>query len=119
METKNYLRRMVEMGEEKLGQVLRPRPGGVFLSVTQARRGKASTGNYRRNISGRVTRDRGIVTDGGRVVYGPWLEGEGSRNKTTRFKGYRSFRNTATWLNERARGVGLRAVSVMARRLNG
>jgi hypothetical protein len=31
------------------------------------------------------------VTDGG-VIYGPWLEGTGSRNRTTRFKGYRSFR---------------------------
>jgi hypothetical protein len=27
-----------------------------------------------------------------RMVYGPWLEGTGSRNKTTRFKGYRTFR---------------------------
>lgn len=33
----------------------------------------------------RVVNDRG-------VVYGPWLEGTGSRNRTTRFKGYASFR---------------------------
>ncbi|PXY27433.1 hypothetical protein [Prauserella muralis] len=26
------------------------------------------------------------------IIYGPWLEGVGSRNKTTRFKGYFSFR---------------------------
>lgn len=26
------------------------------------------------------------------VVYGPWLEGVGSRNQTTRFKGYASLR---------------------------
>lgn len=32
-----------------------------------------------------------VVTDNG-VVYGPWLEGTGSRNQTTRFKGYASFR---------------------------
>lgn len=31
------------------------------------------------------------VTDGG-VIYGPWLEGVGSRNRTTRFKGYSTFR---------------------------
>ena len=31
------------------------------------------------------------VSDGG-VVYGPWLEGTGSRNRSTRFKGYRSLR---------------------------
>jgi hypothetical protein len=33
----------------------------------------------------RVVHDRG-------VIYGHWLEGTGSRNKTTRFKGYSSFR---------------------------
>ena len=32
-----------------------------------------------------------IVNDRG-VIYGHWLEGDGSRNRTTRFKGYFSFR---------------------------
>ena len=32
-----------------------------------------------------VVHDRGII-------YGPWLEGVGSRNATTRFKGYAMFR---------------------------
>src|SRR5882757_3566885 len=27
-----------------------------------------------------------------RMIYGPWLEGTGSRNRTTRFKGYRTYR---------------------------
>lgn len=34
-------------------------------------------------------------------IYGPWLEGTGSRNRTTRFKGYRNFR-TATQVLQRA-----------------
>lgn len=34
---------------------------------------------------GYVVHDRGIV-------YGPWLEGVSSRNQSTRFKGYHSFR---------------------------
>lgn len=42
-----------------------------------------------------VTLDHGgndaIVHDRG-VIYGPWLEGTGKRNATTRFKGYASFR---------------------------
>lgn len=38
----------------------------------------------------RVGRDRRIHDRG--VVYGNWLEGVGERNKTTRFKGYASFR---------------------------
>lgn len=29
------------------------------------------------------------------VIYGAWLEGTGSRNRTTRFKGYASFRRAA------------------------
>ncbi|MEA5366100.1 hypothetical protein VA596_41690 [Amycolatopsis sp., V23-08] len=32
-----------------------------------------------------------VVNDRG-VVYGPWLEGTGSRNSRTRFKGYAAFR---------------------------
>ena len=32
-----------------------------------------------------------IVHDRG-IIYGPWLEGTSSRNATTRFKGYASFR---------------------------
>jgi hypothetical protein len=36
-------------------------------------------------------RDDVVVHDRG-IIYGPWLEGTGSRNRTTRFKGYASFR---------------------------
>lgn len=35
--------------------------------------------------------DDWVVHDRG-IVYGPWLEGTSSRNRTTRFKGYASFR---------------------------
>jgi hypothetical protein len=36
----------------------------------------------------------GFVSYGGmaKVIYGPWLEGNSSRNKTSRFKGYRIYR---------------------------
>jgi hypothetical protein len=52
------------------------------------------TGNYQAHIQ---TEQRGpstvAVNDGGRIVYGPWLEGVGSRNfPKTRFKGYGTFR---------------------------
>jgi hypothetical protein len=39
----------------------------------------------------RVSALHRVVDDLG-VIYGPWLEGVGSRNQTTRFKGYASFR---------------------------
>ena len=91
------VREGVEAGEQKLDEELRPRPAGVYLSVAQAAPGHASTGNYRRNVSGRVRGTEGVITDGG-VVYGSRLEGIGSRNQTTRFKGYATFRRVAQWL---------------------
>lgn len=35
------------------------------------------------------------------VIYGPWLEGTGSRNKTTKFKGYHTFRRVKQDLDGR------------------
>lgn len=60
--------------KQRLGQVLR-HPTGYYESNIQV---------DRRSIY------RGI-SDGG-VVYGGWLEGVDPRNRTTRFKGYRTFR---------------------------
>lgn len=105
----NIVRTIVEDGESHLDEMLRPRPQGVYLGITPSgskwggpgvsRPGKGSTGHYRQNIHGRVQHLTGRIDDGG-VVYGPWLEGTGSRNASTRFKGYRSFRRTAQWLNK-------------------
>jgi hypothetical protein len=43
------------------------------------------------------------IEDGGEAGprYGPWLEGVGSRNATTRFKGYHAFRRVQGMLEER------------------
>jgi hypothetical protein len=51
-----------------------------------------------------------------RMIYGPWLEGTGSRNRTTRFKGYRTFRIITQQLNDKAKITGER---VMARWIGG
>ena len=95
---------VVAEGEMRLNQILRPRPSGVFLSVAQARRGQASTGHYRRSLNA-FTRGLHGRLDDGNVAYGPWLEGVGRRNQTTRFKGYHSFRNTAQWLQKRVKKI--------------
>ena len=58
----------------------------------------------------RVIHDRGIV-------YGPWLEGVGSRNATTRFKGYHMWRRTAQALVE-DRSIVDRMTSELVQRLN-
>ncbi|MGV9803926.1 hypothetical protein ACWDTP_38425, partial [Mycobacterium sp. NPDC003449] len=48
------------------------------------------------------------VNDGG-VVYGPWLEGTGSRNApVTRFRGYATFRRVKAMIDRRAPGIAQR-----------
>ena len=66
-----------DLVQQRLGRVLR-HPTGYYQSRISVDRGR---GGY-------------VVSDGG-VVYGPWLEGTGSRNSpVTRFPGYSTFRRT-------------------------
>jgi len=96
--TEQFAQKMMEMGEQRLGIVLRPKPSpGVYKSKLEAEPGKASTGNYRRNVKGKRTGLEAIITDSG-VVYGPWLEFGGGPRK--RFKGYHAFRQTGEWLKK-------------------
>ena len=99
--TQRFIQKMVELGEQRLDSMLVPRGSGmgVYLTAAQAKPGQTSTGHYRRNVSGRVSNLRGVITDG-KVIYGPWLEGVSSRNQSTRFKGYSSFRKTAQYLQK-------------------
>jgi hypothetical protein len=61
------------------------------------------TGYYQSRISvDRTSGGRYQVHDGG-VIYGPWLEGTGSRNSpVTRFPGYFTFRRTKALLDRQA-----------------
>jgi len=96
---------LVERGEQLLHQKLRRGPAGVFLSTAEAAPGQASTGNYLRNIEGITDNLSGLIHDN-EVVYGPWLEGTGSRNAPrTSFKGYASFRKTADQLEKEASNI--------------
>jgi hypothetical protein len=63
----------------------------------------------------RVGQDE-VVHDRG-VVYGPWLEGVGSRNRTTRFKGYHSFRKAAQELRQQIPALADPIVDLHMRRL--
>jgi|SRR5882757_85080 len=65
------------------------------------------TGHYESNVhissAGRGTEinDRGIV-------YGPWLEGIGKKNRTSRFRGYHIFENEADAIDGRADNIAER-----------
>ena len=78
---------------------------GVFLgSVTQtdgpgstrgAAPGASTAGSITRTYTMPIiVEDPAVETivTSGNAMYGPWLEGTGSRNATTRFKGYHGYR---------------------------
>ncbi len=59
---------------------------------------RAQTPFYRLQVRAAPRRDYWVVSDFP-VIYGHWLEGTGSRHRTTRFKGYWVFRTTTGILN--------------------
>jgi hypothetical protein len=66
------------------------------------------TGHYQSTIHVAKSSLNPVVTDG--TVYGPWLEGVGSRNKTTRFKGYATFRRITQQLQAKASTIAERVL---------
>lgn len=52
----------------------------------------------------------GVVVHDRGIVYGPWLEGTSARNKTTRFKGYKSFARGTQKLMARAGALAQQVV---------
>lgn len=113
-------------GERKLQEMLKPQPGGVLKSESDAGgpRGatgaaRGSTGEYSRGIHALVTNALIEITDNG-AIYGPWLEGESSRNESTRFKGYSTFRRVTQWLEEEYMPIALaKYESMIANKLGG
>lgn len=59
-----------------------------------------------------------VVHDQG-VIYGPWLEGVGSRNRTTRFKGYSHWRKVRQALDRKAKGIAAGVLPHYLDRLRG
>ena len=93
----------VDLVHQRLGQVLR-NPTGYYRSRVVANTARGS--------------DAVLVTDGG-VVYGPWLEGVGSRNQTSRFKGYRTFRQATEQIRRETDKHAKPAVAAMVKKLGG
>jgi hypothetical protein len=71
---------------------------------------KHPTGHYASMITTRVQGEQALVTDSN-AVYGPWLEGVGSRNATTRFKGYHFWRKAGQQAQRQAQPVAQRILS--------
>lgn len=78
---------------------------------------KHPTGRYRSHL--RVVRRGAIEVNDSGSVYGPWLEGTGSRNARSRFKGYWHWRRTAQDVERQASRIGNAVVAQAVRRLGG
>jgi len=78
---------------------------------------KNPTGHYRSQLRV-VRRGRVEVNDSGSVK-GPWLEGTGSRNKKTRFKGYWHWRRATQDVNRQSVRIVNGVVARRVRELNG
>ena len=113
--TEGFVTRMMQLGEQRLDIVLRPRDTGpgVYLTATQAQKGKKSTGHYLKNVHGTPQGLRARIDDSG-VVYGPWLEFGGGR-----FKGYAAFRKTKEWLDKQVSSESRDYMKNYVRRLGG
>lgn len=80
----------------------------------------APTGNYAGHIVHDVVKpfNDQLIHDGN-VRYGEWLEGTSSRNQTTRFKGYRVFRQVRSWLRKQATPIAQGKIDQFVARMNG
>jgi hypothetical protein len=93
---KAWTDRAVRDWEHHLGSV-----GADFVRAELERVLRKETPYYRLQVTSTEYPGRTVINDGG-VIYGPWLEGTGSRNRTTRFKGYATFRRMTQKLNTEA-----------------
>lgn len=90
----------VNLVRAELGRVLK-HPTGYYESQIQTDRSAGST----------------LITDGG-VIYGPWLEGIGTRNSpVTRFKGYSTFRRVGQRVDRQAKLIAERVLPKYLRRM--
>lgn len=63
------------------------------------------TGYYESQVRADMVDPYTWSVNDGNVIYGPWLEGTGSRNATTRFKGYHTFRITQGRMSQKSKAV--------------
>lgn len=91
---------------------------GVFLVLMRLGQVlREPTGYYESRIRKERQMNDWMVTDSG-VIYGPWLEGTGSRNQISRFKGYRTFQITRRELDQKKVSIAQPIVDRFVRNMN-
>jgi hypothetical protein len=111
-ETKAEVERWIAKTKDDVAQL------GHDLLIARFRKAfKHPTGKYEsRVIVNRTTED--IVITDQFVIYGSWLEGTSTRNKSTKFKGYSSFRKTRLELRKKAIEMGQKKLDELVGRLS-
>lgn len=86
--------------------------GRGMLGVEYIKTFKHPTGYYEsKTEADRVSDELAVIHDND-VIYGPWLEGTGSRNyPVTRFKGYHNWRTVAQLLEKAAKPIAEKVIS--------
>lgn len=87
--------------KDDLGVVIRTHPSGRY--IPSVRRVRTGASDYE---------------VGTRIVYGRWIEGTSSRNLSTRFKGYATFRRMTQQLDRRSKVIGERTIQPYIARMN-
>jgi hypothetical protein len=96
---------------------IRQNHGRFLRSITRTQESRTYvTGRYTMpvTVDDRAT-DLVVTTD--LATYGPWLEGTGSRNETTKFKGYHGFRQAAQETSQAAGRLAADAFGPYAREM--
>jgi hypothetical protein len=104
--------RAVREMEHHLGSV-----GADYVRGELERVLRKETPEYRLRITSTEYPSRSVINDDGSVK-GPWLEGTSSRNRTTRFKGYSTFRRMTQKLNAEAGRILAPYVDRLVDRIN-
>lgn len=81
-----------------------------------------ATGRYQSHVN-ILRRDADLVVNdgypGSGLLYGPWLEGVGTRNATTRFKGYFALRRAANSVAQKTSAIAEPIIKAFIAKANG
>lgn len=110
--------RVVQEYRQDLEKVIARRAAKVVVSILKSRI-RNPTPYYWNQIRAVPVGGHWEVVDGN-VIYGPWLEGVGSRNApVTRFKGYHAFKLAGQTMDAQAGAIGEQHLRLYIPRIEG
>lgn len=92
--------------------------GADMVKLKYSARIRVNSGRFLGRITGEVTGTIGRIYTK-YILYGYWLEGVGSQNATTRFKGYWAYRETHIELDAKSEQILQPLINKMIREMEG